>query len=79
MVTEKYLMIVNREIQRAKENIEYFEKTMNISGSEKCIAYWEGRQDMAVRCQTFLEDILDSERVFALKTRPINEKELNHD
>ena len=79
MIAEKYLMIVNRDIQRALDNIEYFEKTMNIPGSEKCIAYWEGRHDMAVRCQTFLDDILQRERDFAERTRVINQKELSHD
>lgn len=78
MVAEKYLMIIKREIDRTLQSIEYFEKTMNIPGSEKCIAYWEGRHDMAVRCQSFLEDILDMERFYSEKTRAINQKELNN-
>lgn len=77
MVAEKYLLIIKREIQRTIESIEYFDKTMNVPGTEKCIAYWEGRHDMAVRCQTFLEDILDMERCYAEKARAINKKELN--
>lgn len=78
MVAEKYLIIVRREIQRTLESIEYFDKTNNIPGSEKSMAYWEGRHDMAVRCQSFLEDILDMERAYIERTRQINQKELSH-
>ena len=79
MVAEKYLIIIKHEIQRALESIEYFEHTKDNPGSEKCMAYWQGRHDMAVRCQSFLEDILDMEMVYIEKTRAINRRELNHD
>lgn len=64
-VIMRYLIIIrliDREIQRTMEAIEHFERTRNIPGSEKCITYWEGYRDMALRCKKFMEEIVEKEK-----------------